>query len=973
MQFEKETITHGFRLISKEFISELNSQSLVFEHEKSGAKLIKLENEEDNKTFSISFRTPPYDNTGLPHILEHSVLCGSKKFNTKEPFVELIKGSLNTFLNAMTFPDKTMYPVSSKNEKDFFNLMNVYLDAVLNPNIHDNPMILMQEGWHYELEDKNEPLKYKGVVYNEMKGAFSSPERVMYSQLKQMLFPDTTYGMESGGIPDSIPELDQEKFCEFHKKYYHPANSYIFIYGNGDTAKELEFIDQNYLKDFDRINVDSNIEYQNSFDKNRDHKIYYPVSEGTQLNEKTFFGYAFAHGEATDTETYHALQIIKYMLFDNPASPLKNKLLKVGAGKDVLAWASQLKKPSIAFVVKNSDEHKAELVKNTVLDTLKELAEKGIDRDLIKAAINRHEFSMREAEEGYPRGLIYNMVIMDNWLYDGDPNSHIKFEKTLDSIRQKAENSYFEELIKKFFINNSHSVFITLSPSSDMMQKKEEELRKKLDDIKNNMSEDEINDIIIKTKKLKERQQSRDSAEALASLPMLSREDIEPKAQALPLRKCNESNLELYHSDLCTNKISYLNILFDLRVLDTQELQYAPLLARLLGKMSTSKNDYSELAKQIDINTGGITFNTEVYSDCEDSDKYKPVLRVNARSLVDNTSKLTELIEEILTCTDFSSLDRFKEVVAETKSRIEMSIMGSAHMYARTRLFSYFSQSGKCIETVNGLSNYKFVSDVEKKVADNFELIVDKLKSITKKLFNRSNMIISYTGQEQDFNTYKSSFINFLSTVKDEKKQLNNWDFEVSVANEGMLTPAQVQFVAKGGNLKTHGALINGHLSVLKTAISLDYLWNRIRVQGGAYGAPLSIESNGNLYVGSYRDPNLSETLKAIDGIPEYIKNFSVDSRELTKYIIGTISEIDRHHSPEEKGFLALKYMLTGMNIEKIQKKRDEVLSTEVSQMNNFSQAFEKVLSKNVFTVFGNETQIKNNQNLFDKLVKVFE
>ncbi|MGM0607296.1 MAG: insulinase family protein [Candidatus Muiribacteriota bacterium] len=972
MEFERETLTHGFKLIKKEYVSELKSESLLFEHEKSGARLIKLKNKEDNRVFSIAFRTPPYDNTGLPHVLEHSVLCGSRKFNTKEPFVELIKGSLNTFLNAMTFSDKTMYPVASKNEKDFFNLMDVYLDAVLYPNIHENPMILMQEGWHYELENENEPLKYKGVVYNEMKGAFSSPERTMFSKIEQSLLPDTTYGYESGGDPDYIPELTQEKFRNFHKKYYHPSNSYIFLYGNGDTEKELKFINENYLKDFDRIKVDSNIEYQKSFDEVKNKKFFYPVSEGTPLKDKTFFGYAFSAGEATDTETYHALQIMKYMLFDNPASPLKNKLLEVEAGKDVFALSSEVKKPYISVIVKNSDEDKAELVKNTILNTLKELSENGIDRDLIKAAINKHEFSIREAEFGYPKGLIYNMIIMDSWLYEGDPVSHIKFSATLNNIRKKVENGYFEDLIKSFFLNNNHSVFLTLSPSTDMMREREEQMSKKLENIKNNMSAREIKEIVQETNKLKQRQQTPDSAEALSSIPMLKTDDIKKEAQPLPLKLYEEKDIELYHSDLFTNKISYLNLLFDLRVLNSEELKYAGLLAGILGKLSTENNNYRELAKKVDINTGGINFLNEVYTDSENTDKYKPVLRVKGKSLVENTQKLTELIEEILSSTDFNSLERFMEVIAEIKSRIEMSMMGRADMYARKRLFSYFSQSGKCVEIVDGLTNYMFISDIEKQLQENFGNIKSKLKEISKKLFNRKNMVFSYTGEKEDFENYKKSFLNFLNDSENTSPKLNKWHFDTSVQNEGLLSPAQVQFVAKGGNIKKYGVEVNGNMDVLKTAVRLDYLWNRVRVQGGAYGAFFTVESNGNVYSGSFRDPNLAETLEAIDGIPEYVKNFRVDDRELTKYIIGTISDLDRHHSPGAKGFLALKNKLTGITFNKRQKRREEVLSTQVSSLNKLSEGFEKVFSENIYTVFGNENKIKKNKSLFKKMLKIF-
>ncbi|MFA5478903.1 MAG: insulinase family protein [Candidatus Muiribacteriota bacterium] len=971
MEFEKDVNVNGFVFKKKEFVNEINSEALIFEHEKTGAKLLKLQNDDDNKVFSISFRTPPYDNTGLPHILEHSVLCGSRKFNTKEPFVELIKGSLNTFLNAMTFPDKTMYPVASKNEKDFFNLMDVYLDAVLYPNIHRNPMILMQEGWHYEIEDKNAPLSIKGVVFNEMKGAFSAPERVLFTNMDKVLYPDTAYGFESGGIPENIPELTQEKFADFHKKYYHPSNSYIFIYGNGNTEKELEFINKNYLNDFEKISVDSKLTIQKDFSERKYVKNSYPVSEDESLEGKTFLGLGFSAGNSTDSEFYHAMQVIRYMLFDNPAAPLKNRLLRENLGKDVFGIVNEIMKPMIGIVVKNSDENKAENFENIVMETLKELTEKGIDRELIEAAVNNTEFAYREAQFGYPKGLSYNMLIMDSWLYDGEPLSHLKFTAIFEKFRKEASKGYFENFIKKYMINNNHRALVVLTPDPEMLKREEEKNKTQLENIKKNMTEKELDEIIELNSQLKKRQSTPDTEEALRSLPMLSISDIEKEPQKFNITKFKEK--EIFHTEENTNSISYINMLVNLEVLNSDELNYVKILSGLLSKISTKSYNYQELSKKIDINTGGVEFMPEIIINYDNDEDYTPYLSIKGKSLREKTPELTSLFTEIMNNTIFDDKNRIKEVLNEIKSRFEMQMMRSGHVFARRRMFSYISQSGYAEEMISGIHAYEFIKNTVKNFDSIYGELVNKLNTVYRKIFNRNNIIVHYTGSKKDFEVCVNDLINVAENLNNDSVSRNKFNFNLEIKNEGLAAPAQIQYVAAGGNFKKAGFDYTGSMKVLKTIVGFDYLWNKVRVQGGAYGAFVDFSNSGKLFMGSYRDPNLTQTLEVFKNTPEYLEKFEADDYSINKYIIGTIGELDPHNPPQRKGELALRYMLSGNTFDKMKKLRQEVLSTKVEDLKKFAGMFEEVMKNNIHVVFGNEDKIKENREIFGEITKVFD
>ncbi|MBU3174165.1 insulinase family protein [Clostridium estertheticum] len=976
MKFKIGDIYHGFKLIEEKNIEELNSVTRIFEHVKSGARLLHIENDDDNKVFSIGFRTPPKNNNGLPHILEHSVLCGSRKFPTKEPFVELIKGSLNTFLNAMTFSDKTIYPLASKNEKDFVNLMDVYLDAVFYPNLYSKPEILMQEGWHYELENKEDKLTYKGVVYNEMKGAFSSPEGSLMRKIQESLFPDTSYGVESGGDPEFIPDLTQEEFTEFHKKYYHPSNSYIFLYGDGNIEEQLQFISEKYLNNFDRIQIDSAIKLQKPFSKMEEVKMDYPISCDDEEEGKTFLSLNFVSGDnISQPEMHLALEILEYLLLESAAAPLKKALVDAEIGKDVFgSFDNSILQPVFSIVVKNSNESEKEKFKEVVFTTLKNLVRDGIDKKLIEACINITEFKLREADlGGFPKGLFYYITSMDSWLYDKDPTMHLEYESYLSKIKAALTTNYFEKLIEKYLINNNHSSMVILNGKKGLAEKKSKVTEEKLEKYKASLSEKQVEEIVKSTKDLKERQMTPDPVEVLETIPLLELSDIEKKVEHLPLKENDEHGVKVLSHNIFTNKIAYINILFDAKKVDVELIPYVTLLSTILGRVSTQNTNYSDLSNEVNIHTGGIHFTTDVYGENENFEKYNPKLVVKSKALISSIPRLFDIIAEIISLTKFDEKKRLKELIQQLKSRYEMKILDRGHMVAAGRITSYFSPASAYIEKTTGISFYKFLNEIEMDFDNKADEIIENLNKVSKIIFNKNNLIISVTGEKDIYTTFAKELPKVISILGDEKLPDAKYDFVLSKDNEGLLTSSDVQYVAKGYNFIKKGYSYSGKMLVLKTIASLDYLWNRVRVQGGAYGGFANIARSGNIVFVSYRDPNVKETLKAYDGICEYIENFEASDREMTKYIIGTISDLDSPLTPSMKGERATAYYIRGITQEQRQKEREEVLSTNADDIKSFKSLLSDIIKEDCFCVLGNETKIKDSKEIFTNLVNVFK
>ena len=974
MNYKIGTNYNGFVLLRQEHIKEVNSIAKIFEHEKTGARLLHMENDDTNKVFSIGFKTPPQDSTGVMHILEHSVLCGSRKFPTKEPFVELVKGSLNTFLNAMTFSDKTIYPIASQNEKDFFNLMDVYLDAVFYPNIYKTKEILMQEGWHYDLEKKEDELTYKGVVYNEMKGAFSSPEGILMRKIQETLFPDNTYSNESGGDPKYIPDLTYEQFIDTHKKYYHPSNSYIFLYGDMNLEKCLKFINEEYLTDFDRKEIDAEINLQEKYSSIKDVEYTYSISEEDDDKEKTFLALNYVTGRSTDEEVYMDLNMLEYILLEAEGAPLKKALLDAEIGKDVFgSFDGGILQPVFSIIAKNSEPSKKEEFKKVVYNTLNDIVKNGIDKKLIEGCINAFEFRLREADTGgYPKGLVYYMNAMDSWLYGGDPLMHIKYEHAIENVKKSLNTNHFENLIKKYMLDNTHASLLTLKPEKGLAQREEDELKVKLENYKNSLSEEELNKIVEETNNLILRQSTPDSPELLETIPLLSLNDIGKEVEDLPINKIKHNDIEILHCNTFTSNIAYLNFMFYGKCIAEEDIPYFSLLGNLLAKVDTKNYDYKELSNEILINTGDMYFRNQVYGNDKDENKYYPFLEIHTKVMDDKIYKSMEIMADIVKNSLFEDNKRIREIIRELISRIEMMLMQAGHQVAVGRVASYFSPAASYMEKTSGYDYYRFLKDIENDFDNKIENLKSKLYKLKSTIFNKNNLIVFVTGEDKELNLLKENMNKVVDILSTESLNNNEYKFNEEQKNEGLMTPANVDYVCKGYNFKKLGYNYNGSLLVLKTILGYDYLWNRVRVKGGAYGCMSTIARTGNMAFVSYRDPNLTETLKAFNEAPDFIKSFDVSDREMTKYIIGTISNLDMPLTPASKGEKALGMYMRGITKEDRQRERDEVLATNVETIKEYNKLIEDIMKKDFICVVGDEKKIKANKDVFKNLINVF-
>lgn len=975
MNLKTKEIYSGFQLIESKYIKEVDSTGYLFEHEKTGAKLYYLSNKDDNKVFSVSFRTPPTDSTGLPHILEHSVLCGSEKYPVKEPFVELIKGSLNTFLNAMTFPDKTMYPIASMNNKDFINLMDVYLDAVFNPNIYAEKGIFLQEGWHYHLENAEDDIRYVGVVYNEMKGAFSNPEEVVNRKVQETLFPDTPYGLESGGDPDVIIDLTYEDFIDFHRKYYHPSNSYIYFYGDGDILEHLAFVHENYLSKYDKLQIDSSISMQEPFNEPKEKVYSYPISSTESTKEKTFLTMNWVTGVSTDPQTHLGLEMLAHILLNSPSAPLKKALLQAELGKDVMgSFDGGILQPVISVMIKNSEEDRKEEFKKIINKTLKSLVDNGIDRDQIKAAINISEFKMKEADFGsYPKGLIYGINIMDSWLYDGDPSIYLEYEDDFEFIRENIDQNYFEKLIEKYLLNNNHCSLLVAKPQQGLVDKDDLEIEKRLKEYKEQLSQEELEFLIKETKDLIARQNTSDDPKDIEKIPVLPIEDIKKDIEELPLEIKKFENVEFLHTPVNTNGIVYTSLLFDIKNVSKEYIPYVALLARYLGEVSTQEYSFEQLTNEIEIYTGGIDFDIDVYANSKNIEEYEPKFIIKGRALKENLDKLFHIISQMIVHSKYDEKQRLKEIIQSSKARTEMLFMSAGHKIVANRVNSYYAKSAKFLESIDGIDYYEFIKTLEEDFNNKENQIFEKLKKTSELLFNKNSLIFSLTCDEKDYHEVTSSFESLYNQLKDEKLKRNEYDFEMGKFNEGLMTSSKVQYVGKAYNVLDLGYEYTGALQVVKSIMSTEYLWNKIRVQGGAYGAFFSIGRSGTLFVGSYRDPNLRETVNTINSMPEFIESFESSQREMNKYIIGTISNLDTPMTPAMKGNTATGNYLRNVTQEDLQRERDQVLSCTTKDIQNTAKIVKEAMSKNYLCVLGNDRKIEEAKELFESTVNLFK
>ena len=967
-------MTDAYELIQQEEIQDVHAKGYLLKHKKSGARVMLLANDDENKVFNIAFRTPPANSTGVAHIIEHTVLCGSERFPLKDPFVELVKGSLNTFLNAMTYPDKTMFPVASCNDADFQNLMDVYLDAVFHPNIYKNEKIFQQEGWHYHLEQESDPLTYNGVVYNEMKGAFSSADEVLNREVFNTLFPDTAYGVESGGDPKVIPSLSYEEFLDFHRKYYHPSNSYIYLYGNMDMKEKLDWLDREYLSKFDAIEVDSRIQLQKPFEETKDVTLFYPILEHEEEADNTYLSYNMVAGTTLDVKLNVAFSVLEYALLDAPGAPVKQALLDAQIGKDVEgSYEDGILQPYFQIVAKNANASDKERFLNVIHDTLQKIVDKGIDKKAVLAGINYFEFRFREADyASYPKGLMYGIDVFDSWLYDDEkPWMHLKQLAVFEELKKEVEHGYYEALIQRYLLDNPHSSIVTLVPKKGLAEKEEQETAEKLAAYKATLSREELQKLIKQTKALEEFQEAEDSEEAKQCIPLLKRSDISRDSVQLYNEEHRQGDTVLLHHNLFTNGIAYVDLLFDTKQVPDELVSYMGILKSVLGLVSTEHYTYSELFNEINANTGGIHCGLQVFQKPAENKDCTRMFGIRMKCLYPKLDFAFEMVKEILTTSKLDDEKRLREILSSLKSRLQQAIPGAGHSSAVMRASSYFSSVSYFQEQIAGITFYQLVEDLEKNFTQRKADLICKLKTLLTYIFRSENLLVSITSDQKGYEGMEQRVADLKTCLHTEDVETGKITYRLEQKNEAFKTAGQVQYVAACGNFRKAGYDYTGSLRILKTILNYDYLWMNLRVKGGAYGCMCGFKRTGDAYLVSYRDPNLAKTLQTYEGCAEYLKNFTCSDRDMTKYIIGTISELDTPLNPSAKGNLSLNCYFSGMTESDFQKERDEILDAACKDIQALAPLVEAVVAQHNICVIGSAAGIEKDKDLF-KEVKEF-
>ena len=958
----------AYEILEKRPIKDLNSEGIILRHKKSGARIAVISNDDDNKVFYIGFRTPPEDSTGVAHIIEHTVLCGSDKYPVKDPFVELVKGSLNTFLNAMTYPEKTIYPIASCNDKDFQNLMSVYMDAVFHPNIYKYQEIFQQEGWHYELESEDAPVTINGVVYNEMKGAFSSPDDVLSRQIMTSLFPDTTYANVSGGDPLHIPELTYEEYLDFHRRYYHPCNSYIYLYGDMDVAEKLAWMDEAYLGKYEAIGLDSEIKLQKPFEKPIEVTHKYSISSTESEENNTYLSYNTVIETALDEKLYLAFDILDYALVSAPGAPLKQALIDAGIGSEITGgYDSGTLQPTFSVIAKNTNPQEKEHFLAVIRETLEGLVKNGLNKKSLLAGINSSEFRYREADFGhFPKGLLYGIQCLDSWLYDDmRPFLHLEALDTYRFLKEQVETDYFEQLIQKYLLNNRHASVVIIEPEKGLNAKNEAALEKKLAEYKAGLSEDEIRKLIADTKHLKEYQETPSPKEDLEKIPMLARSDMKKEAAPFYNTELSVKGIPVVHHDIYSNGIIYLTMLFDIAHIPAEDIPYLGVLKAVLGYVDTKNYSYADFANEVNIHTGGISSTIGVYPGVRDKDDYQVKFEVRTKALYDKLPEAAALMKEMLFTSNIDDEKRLYEIIAELKSRLQVSISSAGHSVASTRAMTYFSKAAAYKDTI---TFYETLCDLEAHFDERKEALTAKLKEMVSSIFTKEHLLVSVTCEKDGVSIVEAELEKFIPMLYETSGEEKRAKIVPVRKNEGFMDASQVLYVARAGNFRTHGFDYHGALRILKVIMEYDYLWINIRVKGGAYGCMNGYMKNGDTYFVSYRDPNLEKTNEIYDGIPAYIEHFTADERDMTKYIIGTISDMDVPMNPSTKGDRSMAAYLQNISYEEIQKERDQVISATQEDIRGLRDMIAAVLAENNLCVVGNEETLQACAEMFGEV-----
>ncbi len=982
----------AYELLQQQDLTDVKARGYLLRHKKSGARVALIPNDDENKVFYIGFRTPPLDNTGAAHIMEHSVLCGSLKYPVKDPFVELVKSSLNTFLNAMTYPDKTIYPVASCNGKDFQNLMEVYMDAVFYPEIGRHREIFCQEGWHYEMEGMDAPIHVNGVVYNEMKGVFSSADEVLSREILKALYPDTSYAFESGGDPDCIPRLSYERFLDFHRKYYHPCNSYIYLYGDMDMEEKLDWMDREYLGKFEEIELDSSLKWQQPFPRMAESVIPYNLASGEALEDKDCLSYNVSVGSILDENLYVAFDVLEYVLMNAPGAPLKQALLDAKIGKDIMgSYDAGSLQPVFSIIAKGSSLKKKEEFLGTIRRELERIVRDGLSQKSLLASLNRMEFRYREADYGnYPKGLVYGIQCLDSWLYGENPFLHLSGLDTIAYLKGQVGSGYFERLIRDYLLDNTHAAFVAAVPRHGLNAEKEKALEKELSDYRDSLSEEEKREIVEFTRHLKEYQEEPSPKEALDKLPKLGREDIKKEGHLPRNREKMVGNVPFLCHDIDTNGIAYLSLVFDLGGMGEGDFPYLGILPYVLGYVDTRSYSYPELSDEINLHTGGISSCFSSYQQEGAGDiclKYE----VDVKALYGELPAALGLAREILLSGNYRKEERMREIISQLKSRIQAGLSASGHTVSAIRAMSYFSEAAYYADLTNGIGFYHFLKDLEENFEDRKEGLFASLERITAQIFRKERLCVCIGAEAEGMDRMEEAMREFYETLPGEARALDARDafakargaFTQSAPdgnaaggnravpenrNEGFLDASQVQYVSRAGNFKKEGFRYTGALRILQVLLSYDYLWINVRVKGGAYGCMCKFNRSGDCYFTSYRDPNLSRTNEVYEGIPDYLERFDADEEEMTRYVIGTFSGLDAPLVPSSLAKFSQYAYFSRVTAEMLRQEREEILNAGPEDIRALAGIVRAVLAEGAICAIGNEEKMREEKGLFREL-----
>lgn len=961
---------NGFIVTHLEKIPEVKGTVYQLKHENTGATIVYVENPNEEKVFSIGFRTPSKDNSGIFHILEHAVLNGSRKYPLKDPFVELLKGSLQTFLNAMTFSEKTIYPVASMNEVDFSNLMDVYLDAVFFPNVVNNKQIFQQEGWNLKYNVKEDQYGFEGIVFNEMKGAQSSSQRRFIQGLEAALYPNTPYATNSGGTPISILDLTWEQLVEAHQTYYHPSNSFIYLYGEMNIEKQLDHLAE-YLNEFS---------YQDISDKLIDLKgepsltetiIEFPIAENESKEKQAYLGYGTKFSIENKHELLLAFEILDEILLRGNDAPLKNRLLKEGIGKNVFGWFdTSSTMPSFNIGVSQTDEEQKDLFISEVFSILEQLVNEGIDEATVQAAIASVEFQLREGDFGSsPEGLYYGINATEAWVADRPVFPTFKYDESFRIIKSNIDKNYFENLIEKYLLNNKNKTIAVGIPSTEIEKKEYKEEQNKLTELKAALSEDDKAELILENEKLVAFQTMIDSEENKRTLPNLDLADIDKEPIELPVEKEIEDDIEFLYHELDTNKLAYYNLYFDVSSASDKELPYYRLFTTLLKELGTSKYTSEQLSQEIAIKVGKISISNQVYTPDVNTAVHK--VKVGVRTRESSVAESLRLVNHIMTETIFDDKSKVRETLGRLSSSIKQFLENSGHVAGMMRVNSHSTVSGHITEQLEGISFYRFLTHLEENFDEQYESLVEKMQNIAYQVFTGRELTVSFTGEKELFKRFKKEILTVEYPITEQKKATNI--FNPEVVEEAFTNSNSVVYVSKGSNLKLIGEEVSGYLLVTNSILNLEYLWEKLRVVGGAYGGGMSLATSGNIVFYSYRDPNISSTLNTYNNVSEFIQNLELSDLALERFIIGTIAKMDRPMNARMKGNASDANHFQNISEAKRKQRRNEILTTTLKDIQATSDLFTRLQSLESTCVIGNGRIIQEDPTRFDHTEGLFK